>query len=124
MVNCQRMQTQVKNVVPSIAVDKTDGCVIYLSFASRSSQIVTSKCSEVNVSFPNSDSDDADWVRGRAEGQALRARWMQLRDLTTVSCVCLFALPEWQIELPIPEQFVTVLRGDKLATTVSDLYSS
>jgi hypothetical protein len=63
IVNSQRMQTQVKNVVPSIAVDKTDGCIIYLSFASRGAQIVTSKCSEVNVSFPSSDSEDADWVR-------------------------------------------------------------
>ncbi len=62
-MNCQRMQTQVKGVVPSIAVDKTDGCLIYLSFASRSSQIVTSKCSEVNISFPNNDTEDAEWVR-------------------------------------------------------------
>jgi hypothetical protein len=64
LVNCQRMQVQVKNVVPSIAVDKTDGCVIYLSFASRGTQITTSKISEVNVSFPHSEAEDADWVRG------------------------------------------------------------
>ncbi len=63
LVNCKRMQVQVKNVVPSIAVDKTDGCVVYLSYASRGTQITTSKISEVNVSFPNSEAEDADWVR-------------------------------------------------------------
>lgn len=62
LVNCKRMQVQVKNVVPSIAVDKTDGCVVYLSYASRGTQITTSKISEVNVSFPNSEAEDADWV--------------------------------------------------------------
>ncbi len=65
MVNCQRMQVQVKGVVPAVAIDKTDGCQVYLSYVSRGAQIVTSKSSELNVSFPNSDAADADWV-GRA----------------------------------------------------------
>jgi hypothetical protein len=29
-----------------------------------------------------------------------------------------------QVELPVPEQFTTVLRGEKLHTGVSDLYSA
>ena len=62
LVNCQRVQTQVKGSVPAIAIDKTDGCVVYLSWESRAAQIVTSKCSELNVSFPSSAADDADWV--------------------------------------------------------------
>ena len=35
IVNCQRMQLQVKGTVPSIAIDKTDGCITYLSKESK-----------------------------------------------------------------------------------------
>jgi adenylyl cyclase-associated protein len=62
LVNCQRMQVQVQDKVHSIAVDKTDGCVLYLSAASKGAQVVTSKCSELNISFPTSDAEDADWA--------------------------------------------------------------
>lgn len=78
---------QVKKYSPSVSVDKTDGCIIYLNAATKDAQIVTSKSSEVNVSFPEGDSDDSEWV-----------------------------------ELPIPEQFVHVLKGGKVASSVSDLY--
>lgn len=108
----------MKNVVPSVAIDKTDGCQIFLSFVSRSTQIVTSKCSELNVSFPQSEAEDADWVRARAiPSLLLSMRW----GVTPVS-VCLLRL--LQTELPIPEQFVSVVRDGRLHTTVSDLYSA
>jgi adenylyl cyclase-associated protein len=53
LVNCQRMQVQVKGTVPSIAIDKTDGCLTYLSEESMKTQFVTSKSSEMNVAFPD-----------------------------------------------------------------------
>jgi adenylyl cyclase-associated protein len=54
LVNCQRMQIQVRGSVPSIAIDKTDGCLTYLSSESKQvTQFVTSKSSEMNVSFPD-----------------------------------------------------------------------
>ena len=62
MVNCQRLQVQVKGIVPAVAIDKTDGCQVFLSYVSRGTKIVTSKSSELNVSFPVSDAADADWV--------------------------------------------------------------
>lgn len=38
---------------------------------------------------------------------------------------CCFPLLALQVEQPIPEQFVTVIQpSGKMATTVSDLYSS
>lgn len=43
-------------------MDKTDGCVVFLCATAKEAQIVTSKCSEINVSFPNGDTDDAEWV--------------------------------------------------------------
>jgi adenylyl cyclase-associated protein len=62
VVNCKKVKIQVQNSVPSVAIDKTDGIVVGLSFASRGAQIVTSKSSEMNVTFPVADGADADWV--------------------------------------------------------------
>ena len=63
IVNCKGLQVQVKGSVPSVAIDKTDGCQVYLSYASTGAQIVTSKSSELNVSFPQSEDPEAEWVR-------------------------------------------------------------
>jgi len=58
LVNCQRMKVQVKGNVPSIAIDKTDGCLVYLSKDSMETQIVQSKSSEMNIQFPKPGCDD------------------------------------------------------------------
>ena len=57
MVNCQRMQVQCRGKVPSVAIDKTDGILVYLSRDSLDTTIVASKSSEMNVSFPNAAGD-------------------------------------------------------------------
>jgi len=52
VINCERVQVQVIGVCPSFAIDKTDGCLIYLSKESvNTSNIVSSKSTEMNVSF-------------------------------------------------------------------------
>jgi hypothetical protein len=61
---------QVIKSVPSIAIDKTDGILVGVPFACRGAQFVTSKSSEMNVTFPTSDKEDADWVRPGAGGRA------------------------------------------------------
>jgi hypothetical protein len=53
--NSARMQLQVKVFAPSIAIDKTDGCLVYLSkkcIDNPDFNITASKSSEMNVSFP------------------------------------------------------------------------
>ncbi len=62
VVNSKRMKMQVKDRVPSVAIDKTDGCLVGLPFSSRDTLITTSKSSEMNVTFPESDKEDAEWV--------------------------------------------------------------
>jgi adenylyl cyclase-associated protein len=57
LVNCKRMQIQVRGSVPSIAIDKTDGCLTYLSKESLSTGFVVSKSSEMNISFQNEHDD-------------------------------------------------------------------
>lgn len=56
-INCQSVQMQVLGKVPTITIDKTDGCQMYLSKDSLNAEIVTSKSSELNVMIPKSDGD-------------------------------------------------------------------
>ena len=52
VVNCKRAQIQSTGVCPSFSIDKTDGCLVYLSQeAVTISNFVTSKSSEMNVSW-------------------------------------------------------------------------
>ncbi|XP_033108241.1 adenylyl cyclase-associated protein 1-like [Anneissia japonica] len=57
-INCQSMQAQVTGHVPTINIDKTDGCMVYLSEKSLSTQIITAKSSEMNVLVPKGDAGD------------------------------------------------------------------
>jgi adenylyl cyclase-associated protein len=58
VVNCKRMQVQVRGMCPSVAIDKTDGILVYLSKETAGeTTFVTSKSSEMNVSWPD-DNDD------------------------------------------------------------------
>lgn len=58
IVNCKKIQTQVKGVCASITVDKTDGFLTYLSKESIPvTTFVTCKSSEMNVNYPN-DNDE------------------------------------------------------------------
>jgi adenylyl cyclase-associated protein len=62
LVNCKRMKVQCKGFVPTIGIDKTDGILVYVSYAGRETKIMSSKSSEMNVSFPASDAEDSDMV--------------------------------------------------------------
>lgn len=56
-VNCQSVQMQVLGMVPTITIDKTDGCQMYLSQDSMNVEIVSSKSSEMNVLVPTGTGD-------------------------------------------------------------------
>jgi len=53
---------QVMVKVPTISIDKTDGCMVYLSKDSLSTQLVTAKSSEMNILVPD---DSGEFVRCR-----------------------------------------------------------
>jgi len=55
VTNCQSVQVQCLGSVPIIMVDKTDGCQMFLSKQSLNTEIVSAKCSEVNVMVPSGD---------------------------------------------------------------------
>lgn len=54
-INCQSVQMQVLGKVPTISIDKTDGCQMYLSKDSIATEIISAKSSEMNVLIPNGE---------------------------------------------------------------------
>lgn len=54
-INCQSVQMQVLGKVPTISVEKTDGCQMFLNAESVGAEIVTAKSSEMNVMIPQGD---------------------------------------------------------------------
>lgn len=47
--------------VPTISIDKTDGCQVYLSPESLDVEIVSSKSSEMNIMVPKGNGDYAEY---------------------------------------------------------------
>ncbi|XP_042521124.1 cyclase-associated protein 1-like [Macadamia integrifolia] len=61
VVNCNGVEVQCQGSAPSISVDNTAGCQLYLSKDSLEASITTAKSSEINVLVPSAGPDD-DWV--------------------------------------------------------------
>lgn len=57
VVNCQRMQIVVEESVSAVAIDKTDGIVVTLPRSSLNTEVVASKSSEMNLSWPDENGD-------------------------------------------------------------------
>ncbi|KAH1023510.1 hypothetical protein HUJ04_012705 [Dendroctonus ponderosae] len=56
-INCQSVQMQMFGKVPTISIDKTDGCQVYLSNDSLDVEVVSSKSSEMNILIPAANGD-------------------------------------------------------------------
>lgn len=61
VINCRGVKMQCKSTCPTISIDKVDGITVYLSYAGRDTQFITSKSSEMNICFPETDSEDAEF---------------------------------------------------------------
>ena len=48
--------------VPTVIIDKTDGCQMFLSKESLGVEIVSSKSSEMNVVLTTNDGDYVSWI--------------------------------------------------------------
>lgn len=56
---------QVLGTVPTISINKTEGCQVYLSKDSVSCDIVSAKSSEMNIMIPEGEDD---YVSNRDKG--------------------------------------------------------
>nr|AEN70773.1 adenylyl cyclase-associated protein [Gossypium schwendimanii] len=59
VVNCNGVEVQCQGSAPTISVDNTSGCQLYLSKDSLGTSITTAKSSEINVLVPTGP--DGDW---------------------------------------------------------------
>ncbi|TWW65794.1 Adenylyl cyclase-associated protein 1 [Takifugu flavidus] len=57
IINCKDVKIQVMGKVPTISINKTDGCHVYLSSDSLSCEIISAKSSEMNVLVPGKDGE-------------------------------------------------------------------
>ncbi|KAM9384647.1 adenylyl cyclase-associated protein 2 [Pholidichthys leucotaenia] len=57
IINCKSIQLQVLGTVPTISINKTEGCQVYLSKDSLSCDIVSAKSSEMNIMIPEGEDD-------------------------------------------------------------------
>ncbi|XP_029976007.1 adenylyl cyclase-associated protein 1 [Salarias fasciatus] len=57
IINCKDVKVQVMGKVPTISINKTDGCHVYLSKDSLSCEIISAKSSEMNILVPNKDGE-------------------------------------------------------------------
>lgn len=57
-INCQSVQCQINENVPTVSIDKTDGCQVFFPNGIGSTEIVTAKSSEMNVMVPKPGSQD------------------------------------------------------------------
>lgn len=48
---------QVLHQCPTVSIDKTDGCQVFLSKESLNAEIITAKSSEMNIAIPKDDGD-------------------------------------------------------------------
>lgn len=61
IVNCTSVEAQCQGTAPSVAIDNTTGCQLYLSKSSLDASITTAKSSEINVLVPG-QTEDADFI--------------------------------------------------------------
>ncbi|KAM3857977.1 adenylyl cyclase-associated protein 1 [Diretmus argenteus] len=57
VINCRDVKIQVIGKVPTISINKTDGCHVYLSKDSLECVIISAKSSEMNILVPKEDGD-------------------------------------------------------------------
>ncbi|KAM7373454.1 hypothetical protein PAMP_008302 [Pampus punctatissimus] len=57
VINCKDVKVQVLGKVPTISINKTDGCHVYLSNDSLQCEIISAKSSEMNILVPNKDGE-------------------------------------------------------------------
>ncbi|XP_019946281.1 adenylyl cyclase-associated protein 2 isoform X2 [Paralichthys olivaceus] len=57
IINSKAIQLQVLGTVPTLSINKTEGCQVYLSKDSLNCEIVSAKSSEMNILVPTGDDD-------------------------------------------------------------------
>ncbi|CAL2048943.1 unnamed protein product [Caenorhabditis brenneri] len=84
-VNCQSVQIQTLGELPTLSIQKTDGCQVYLSKVAQGCEIVTSKSSEMNISVQTTD--DGEYSEFPVPEQ-FKTTFVNGKLVTVVSDIC------------------------------------
>ncbi|KFD55265.1 hypothetical protein M514_03906 [Trichuris suis] len=57
VINCEKVEVQTLGTLPTITIQKTDGCLLYLSRSALDCEVVSSRSSEMNVLIPDEDGE-------------------------------------------------------------------
>jgi hypothetical protein len=124
------MDVQVNGKVPTISIDKTDGCQVYLSKESMTADIISAKSSEMNILLPK---DDGEFVsmsnvahdkshttnRARLIAQNFRRSKRLIKSFLERKPNLLNLFKSFQSEFALPEQYKTKWDGKTLVTKVA-----
>ncbi|KAF5925079.1 hypothetical protein HPG69_008756 [Diceros bicornis minor] len=122
VINSKDIHMQVMGKVPTISINKTEGCHIYLSEDALDCEIVSAKSSEMNILIPQ----DGDY---RLINQ-LPSYELHLQNNSQAGKVNylvpsvhgrLHAFFRLEREFPVPEQFKTTWDGAKLVTEPAEI---
>jgi adenylyl cyclase-associated protein len=69
VIKCPSFALQILETVPTVLLDQVDGAMIYLSKDSLDTEVLTSKCTAVNVYFPPSGADEDDYKENNVPEQ-------------------------------------------------------
>jgi len=61
VINSKSIEVQTLGTMPTVSIQKTDGCQVYLSDQSLNAEIVSSKSSEMNILVPKADGEMAEY---------------------------------------------------------------
>ncbi|XP_015686271.1 adenylyl cyclase-associated protein 1 [Protobothrops mucrosquamatus] len=81
IINSRDVQIQVMGKVPTISINKTDGCQVYLSKSSLECEIVSAKSSEMNVLVPTDSGDFNEFP----VPEQFKTQWNGQKLVTTVT---------------------------------------
>jgi adenylyl cyclase-associated protein len=62
VIKCPAFALQVLENIPTVLLDQVDGATIYLSKDSLNTEVLTSKCSAINIYLPPKNEDVDDYV--------------------------------------------------------------
>ena len=62
IILCLTLSQQVTGKCPTVSIDKTDGCQVFLSKASLQCEMITAKSSEMNICIPKVGGAEGDYV--------------------------------------------------------------
>lgn len=105
---------KVLGKVPTISINKTEGCQVYLSKESLHCDIVSAKSSEMNILVPQEDDEFVS-----VADNSVCCLWCA--NLVLKNTIVRFSFSVLQKEFPVPEQFKTVWDGSKLATEPTEI---